>query len=127
MPPSPLTPPPPIRYRPQSENFGFFENESGSVDWWRPVTDTRTSSSTSDERSSDNVPQEDARIHCQAPVSSNGSPPASQSRLALLVQLLQTVGGELAASDKALERAWGRHLLEDWRSLELLAQRREQA
>jgi hypothetical protein len=37
--------------------------------------------------------------------------------------LLHGVGLELQRSSRAADQAWGRHLLEDWRSLELLADR----
>jgi hypothetical protein len=43
-----------------------------------------------------------------------------------LLMLLHGVGLELLQSTRASERAWGRHLLEDWRSLELLAQSKDE-
>jgi hypothetical protein len=42
-----------------------------------------------------------------------------------LLLLLHAVGLELEKSERASEQVWGRHLLEDWRSLELLAQSRD--
>lgn len=39
-----------------------------------------------------------------------------------LLLLLHAVGLELEKSSKVSEQVWGKHLLEDWRSLELLAQ-----
>jgi hypothetical protein len=44
-------------------------------------------------------------------------------RLSGLLREMHAAGIELKDSSKALERAWGRHLLEDWRSLELLGER----
>lgn len=47
-------------------------------------------------------------------------------QLSVLLKLLHSVGSQLAESqDGAYHRAWGRHLLEDWRGLELMAQRLE--
>jgi hypothetical protein len=43
-----------------------------------------------------------------------------------LLMLLHAVGLELCQRERASERAWGRHLLEDWRSLELLAQSKDE-
>jgi len=40
-----------------------------------------------------------------------------------LLMCLYLVGHEMQTSGSALRRQWGKHLLEDWRSLELLAQK----
>ena len=40
-----------------------------------------------------------------------------------MLVLLHEVGTRLAQEGGAYHRAWGRHLLEDWRALELIAQR----
>lgn len=45
--------------------------------------------------------------------------PAAQ--IDLLLDLMHSVGTRLSESDSANQQAWGRHLLEDWRTLELLA------
>jgi hypothetical protein len=42
-----------------------------------------------------------------------------------LLLLLHAVGLELEKSERVSEQVWGRHLLEDWRSLEILAQSRD--
>jgi hypothetical protein len=39
-----------------------------------------------------------------------------------LLTMLHAYGCELSASGEVLHKQWGLHLLEDWRSLELLAQ-----
>jgi hypothetical protein len=39
-----------------------------------------------------------------------------------LLRHLHQVGTLLAQSSRASDRTWGRHLLEDWRSLELLGE-----
>lgn len=44
-------------------------------------------------------------------------------QLEVLLKLLHSVGSQLAEDGQAAyHRAWGRHFLEDWRSLELLVQ-----
>jgi hypothetical protein len=40
-----------------------------------------------------------------------------------MLHLMSEVGTWLAESDQASRRVWGAHLLEDWRSLELMADR----
>lgn len=40
-----------------------------------------------------------------------------------LLLSLHAVGTKLSEADGANHRAWGRHLLEDWRSLELIAEK----
>lgn len=47
-------------------------------------------------------------------------------QLSVLLKLLHSVGSQLAdGGGGAYHRAWGRHLLEDWRALALIAQRLE--
>jgi hypothetical protein len=41
---------------------------------------------------------------------------------AKLLSMMWTFADRLTRSDKASERTWGKHLLDDWRSLELLVQ-----
>lgn len=54
--------------------------------------------------------------------------PASQNeRMRLLTVLLRTVGYELERSESPLDRIWGEHLLEDWKSLALLTQKEHDA
>lgn len=43
--------------------------------------------------------------------------------LEVLLDSMYTVGHALAQSEVAMQRAWGKHLLEDWRSLDLLRQK----
>jgi hypothetical protein len=43
--------------------------------------------------------------------------------LGRLLVLLHEVGTQLTESSNPLKRRWGAHLLEDWRSLELLEQK----
>ena len=38
-----------------------------------------------------------------------------------LLLYLQRVGSELSASESVHKAAWGKHLLEDWKSLSLIA------
>jgi hypothetical protein len=45
---------------------------------------------------------------------------ADVRQLEVLLKLLHSVGSQLAEAEGAYHRAWGRHLLEDWRGLELL-------
>jgi len=44
-----------------------------------------------------------------------------------LLWLMKQVGEQMACSEKVGERVWGLHLLEDWRTLELLVERGEKA
>lgn len=54
----------------------------------------------------------------------NADQPDEQRAMEQLLPVLLTAANVLAESERgALARAWGRHLLEDWRSLELLAER----
>ena len=42
-----------------------------------------------------------------------------------LLLLLREVGSELAGSAQVTERVWGLHLLEDWKTLRIWAEREE--
>ena len=48
---------------------------------------------------------------------------STRKRLDLLLLLMQDVGYQLTTLPNASYRAWGQHLLEDWRSLELSAEK----
>lgn len=41
----------------------------------------------------------------------------------VMLELMHDMGNWLTEQDGAYYRAWGRHLLDDWRSLELVAEK----
>jgi hypothetical protein len=48
-------------------------------------------------------------------------PPEAADQVSLMLRLMHSVGTRLSESGGANHQAWGHHLLEDWRTLDLLA------
>lgn len=48
---------------------------------------------------------------------------SDREMLIVLVRLMRLVGANLQNANSARRKAWGKHLLEDWKSLQLLAER----
>jgi hypothetical protein len=46
-------------------------------------------------------------------------PASGGERLRVLLVLMKVVGYELSTSGDVVERVWGKHLVSDWRGLEL--------
>jgi hypothetical protein len=53
------------------------------------------------------------------------NPASGGERLRVLLVLMKVVGYELSTSGDVVDRVWGKHLLSDWRGLELHRQRDE--